>query len=58
MSNGGWLKAIIAGALLWIAISLVVLGHQPANAGSVVATIEIVLAAIVAIIACLILRWR
>jgi hypothetical protein len=58
MSNGGWLKAIIAGALLWIAISLVVVGHQPANARSAVATIEIVLAVIVAIIACLMLRWR
>jgi hypothetical protein len=58
MSNGGWLKAIIAGSLLWIAISLVVVGHQPANAGSAVSTVEIVLAVIVAIIACLILRWR
>lgn len=43
MSNGGWLKAIIAGILLWIAISLAVIAHQPAVAGSVVATIEIVL---------------
>jgi hypothetical protein len=57
VSNGGWLKAIIAGALLWVAISLVVFAHQPANAGSVVATIEIVLSLVVAIIACLILRW-
>ena len=57
MGNGGWLKAIIAGALLWVAMSLVVIAHQPATAGSAVATIEIVLSLVVAIIACLILRW-
>jgi hypothetical protein len=57
VSTGGWLKAIIAGALLWVAISLAVLAHQPATAGSAVATIEIVLSLVVAIIACLILRW-
>lgn len=57
MSNGGWLKAIIAGVLLWIAMSLVVIAHQPAHVGSVVATIEIVLSAVVAVIACVILRW-
>jgi hypothetical protein len=53
MSNGGWLKAIVA-----IAISLVVIAHQPATAGSAVATIEIVLSFVIAVIACLILRWR
>ena len=57
MGNRGWLKAIIAGVLLWIAMSLVVIAHQPAHAGSVVATIEIVLSLVVAVIACLILRW-
>jgi hypothetical protein len=57
MGNGGWLKAIIAGALLWVAISLVALAHQPSTAGSAIATIEIVLSLVVAIIACLILRW-
>jgi hypothetical protein len=57
MSNGGWLKAIIAGALIWIAISLVAIAHQPAHAGSAVATIELVLSFVVAILACLILRW-
>jgi hypothetical protein len=57
VGNGGWLKAIIAGALLWVAISLAVIAHQPARAGSVVATIEIVLSLVVAIIACIILRW-
>jgi hypothetical protein len=57
MSNGSWLKAIIAGALIWIAISLVAIAHQPAHAGSAVATIELVLSFILAIIACLIVRW-
>jgi hypothetical protein len=57
MRVGGWLKAIIAGALIWVAITLVVIAHQPAQAGSFIATIEIILALIVAIIACLVLRW-
>jgi hypothetical protein len=58
MSNGGkWLKAIIAGVLFWVAMSLAVIAHQPSTAGSLLATIEIVLSLIVAIIACLILRW-
>lgn len=56
MSKGGWLKAIIAGVLLWIAISLVAVGYQPAHAGSVVAFIEIGLSLVVAIVACLVLR--
>jgi hypothetical protein len=54
----GLLKAIVAGALLWIAINLVAIGYQPAHAGSVVATVEIVLALVVAILACVILRWE
>ncbi len=53
----GLLKAIVAGALLWVAINLVAIGYQPAHAGSVVATVEIVLALLVAILACVILRW-
>jgi hypothetical protein len=56
MSNGGWLKAIIAGALLWIAMLLMAISHQPAHAGSPVAFIEIGLALVVAIIACIVLR--
>lgn len=56
MSNGGWLKAIIAGALVWVAISLVATAYQPAHAGSVIATIYHVLALAIAIIACLVLR--
>ena len=57
MSNGGWVKAIIAGLLLWVAMSLVAFAHQPAHAGAPIATIYTVLALIVAVIACLILRW-
>lgn len=57
MSTGGWLKAIIAGALIWVAITLVAIAYQPAHAGSVIATIDHVLALVVAILACLILRW-
>src|ERR1700719_2287024 len=56
-SMKGLLKAIIAGALLGVAIILVAIGYQPAHAGSVVATVEIVLALLVAILACVILRW-
>ena len=56
MSNGGWLKAIIAGALLWLAILLVAIAHQPSHAGSPVAFIEIGLSLVVAVIACVVLR--
>jgi hypothetical protein len=52
-----FLKAIVAGALIWVAISLVALANQPAHAGSVVATVEIVISLVVAILACVILRW-
>ena len=52
------LKAIVAGALLWVAINLVAIGYQPAHIGSVVSTVEIVLALLVAIVACAILRWE
>jgi hypothetical protein len=56
VGNNGWLKAIIAGALVWVAISLAVFAHQPATAGSVMATIETILSLVVAVIACVILR--
>jgi hypothetical protein len=49
------LKAIIAGALIWVAINLIAIAYQPAHAGSVVATVEIVLSLVVAIVACLLL---
>lgn len=52
----GLFKAIVAGALLWLAINLVAMGYQPAKAGSVIATVEIVLSLVVAILACIILR--
>ena len=51
-----WLRPIIAGALLWIAIVLVALAYQPARVGSVIATVEIGLSLIVAILACVVLR--
>ena len=57
MSKGGWLKAIIAGALIWVGISLVAIAHQPVHADTPVAVIETVLALILAIIACVLLRW-
>ncbi len=52
------LKAIVAGALLWVAINLVAMGYQPAQAGSVIATVEIALSLVVAILACVVLGWR
>ena len=52
-----FLKAIAAGALMWVAINLVAMGYQPAQAGSVIATVEIALALVVAILACVVLCW-
>jgi len=57
MTTGGWLKAIIAGALIWIAITLVAIAHQPTHAGTPVAIIETILALVLTVIACLLLRW-
>lgn len=51
------LKAVVAGALLWIAINLVAMGYQPARVGSIIANIEIGLSLVVAILARLVLRW-
>jgi len=51
------LKAIVAGALIWIAINLVAIGYQPAHSGSVIATVEIGLSLLVAILGCAVLRW-
>ena len=51
------LRAIIAGALIWIAMNLVAMGYQPAKAGSFFATVEIGLSLVLAILACVILRW-
>jgi len=57
MSKGGWLRAVIAGALIWVAITLVAIAYQPAHAGSVIATIDHILALVVAILAYLVVRW-
>lgn len=57
MSKGGWLRAVIAGALIWVAITLVAIAYQPAHAGSVIATIDHILALVVAILACVVVRW-
>jgi hypothetical protein len=57
MTNGGWVKAIIAGALLWLAMTLVAIAHQPAHAGAAIATIDTILALVLAILACLLVRW-
>lgn len=51
------LKALIAGALLWVSINLVAIGYQPVHAGSVIARVDIGLSLVVAILACLVLRW-
>ena len=53
----GLIKAIVAGALIWVAINLVAIGYQPAHAGSAVATVEIGLSLVVAVLGCVILRW-
>ncbi|MBV9010070.1 MAG: hypothetical protein JO354_13035 [Verrucomicrobia bacterium] len=53
-----WFKTIIAGALLWVAMYLMAIAFQPARAGSVMATVEVVLSLIVAVLACLLLRPR
>jgi hypothetical protein len=55
--KGNLFRALVAGALIWIAIILVAVAYQPAHAGSVIATVEIVLSLVVAIFACLVLRW-
>jgi len=49
-------KAVVAGALIWIGIILVATAYQPAHAGSPISTVEIGLSLIVAIIGCLFLR--
>jgi hypothetical protein len=55
--KAGLLRVIIAGVLIWVAINMVARAYQPAHAGSVIATVEIGLSLVVAIIACLLLRW-
>ncbi len=55
--KGSLVKAVVAGALIWVAINLIAIAYQPAHAGSVISTVEIVLSLVVAIVACLLLRW-
>ena len=52
-----FLRSLIAGALIWVAINMVASAYQPAHTGSAIAAVEIVLALLVAIIACFLLRW-
>ena len=51
-----FLIALVAGLLVWVAICLVAIAHQPSHAGSLVATLEIILSLVLAIIACVLLR--
>jgi hypothetical protein len=53
-----FLISLVAGLLIWVAICLVAIAHQPAQAGSVVAMIENVAALILSVVACVILRLR
>jgi hypothetical protein len=52
-----FLRSLIAGALIWVAINMVASAYQPAHTGSAIAAVEIGLALLVAIIACFLLRW-
>ena len=51
-----FLISLLAGLLIWIAIYLMAIAHQSAHAGSLVATIEIILSAVLTIVACFLLR--
>jgi membrane protein DedA with SNARE-associated domain len=53
-----FLIALIAGILIWGAILLIAIAYQPSHAGSVVASIEIGLALVLAVVVCLLLRLR
>ena len=48
--------SVLAGLLIWVAIYLVSIAHQSSHAGSLVATIEIILSLGLTIIACFLLR--
>ena len=51
-----FLISLVAGLLIWVAICLVAIAYQPSHAGSLVATLEIILSLVLAIIACVLLR--
>ena len=53
-----FLISLVAGLLFWIAICLVAIAYQPSHAGSLVATLEIILSLVLAVVACVVLRLR
>jgi hypothetical protein len=53
-----FLISLLAGLLLWVAICLVSIAYQPVHAGSVVASIEIIVALVLTVVACVTLRLR
>jgi hypothetical protein len=53
-----FLISLIAGILIWGSILLVAIAYQPVHAGSVIASIEIGLALVLTVIACVVLRMR
>jgi hypothetical protein len=52
------LISLAAGLLIWVAICLIAIAYQPTHAGSLVATLEIILSLVLAVVACVILRLR
>ena len=48
--------SLLAGLLLWISICLVAIAYQSSHAGSLVATIEIILSLGLTIVACFLLK--
>ena len=57
-SMKSFLIALVAGILIWGSIVLIAIAYQPVHAGSVVASIEIGLALVLTVVACLLLRLR
>ena len=53
-----FLISLAAGLLIWAAICLVAIAYEPSHVGSLVATLEIIVALVLAVIACLLLRLR
>jgi hypothetical protein len=53
-----FLISLVAGLLLWVAICLVAIAYQPSHSGSLVATLEIILSLVLAVVACVVLRLR
>ena len=57
-SMKSFLISLIAGVVIWGSILLVAIAYQPTHAGSVVASIEIGLALVLTVVACVLLRLR